>query len=249
MYEINGRSILAILAVMLAAVLVPLLVTSGPGISGFILQPRSDFFWLRIIAFNLILLVGCLGARPISGQMWKRRQMVGGALVVDWVAWHAGIGFVLFLIVSSAFAPDDFIGWFAACGVQVIAGLLVVRAGLSLASIAQGDGIVDLGNKVRGPALLAASLGVIERMHAVSDPGTAVEIGRLRERVMYSIPRAAHVLGSEPYGRLCREIDALHEVAVGPDAAARVSDSIARVSVILDHLQADRQAAMQESWS
>ena len=162
---------------------------------------RTDWFWLRVIWFELIFAVfwfAIFGA-PLT-QLLKNREMTGATyVIVSSVCLRASlISFAAWCI--SAFIPIETHWAKLPIVVQVVVALYygIIVYMLPKTQILQKDGMERFTESVPKPEELANLLKNFERRCADSGMDVRV-VKRIREKIQFSLPSVGKITKSKAY--------------------------------------------------
>jgi hypothetical protein len=232
-------SFAALLIVMAAVLVVPLLLTNPSIVAAAEGWTRGRYFWHKLICFEGVLFVGWLFGWPIARRMQSGLRMTGGATVIAWAVWNTLIGLLLATILSTALLPDELLGFCIAFAVMLVAVAAVILAGLSRAADLQTSGVTRFPPRTPSPATLAVMLRAAENSLSASDVRAADEIKRVRERISFSLPTTGKIARAASYIELAREVKTLNELVNKPGNAPHVGEACKRVALLLDQLCID----------
>jgi hypothetical protein len=237
--QLPNLPISALLALMAASATIPLLISSPSILGDAGVFVRGQYFWPKLIFFEIILLIGWGAGQPIAQKMRESRWMVGGAAVTIWVVWNLAYGLFLLLIILSSFVPDDKIGWSIAFGFFLAASTTVVIAAVAQSVESQLVGIEQLPPAATVTATLTAQLRAAESMLPASEASTLIEIKRVRERISYSIPSVGKIAASTTYAELATEVRLLLDLVTTRGSTERIIESCRNANLLLDRVRTE----------
>lgn len=233
----------ALVAVMAAALIVPVLLTGEPGDGSSVAFARGRYFWPKVASFEIVLLVAWAMEQSFARGLFEKPRHAGGASVAGRVARATGCASLLALILGSALASDDAIIWFIAAAVVVVAAVVVLESMLVQAAAAQIAGAERIASSMPDPDALVAILRSVERGIQPEDPGAAAEVKRIRERIAHSLPRVGRIASSHGYERLVAKVMELQGAAHGPGGGRAARTACAEAAGLVDSLQAELRQA------
>jgi small-conductance mechanosensitive channel len=234
-----AASVAALVAGMAAALIVPVLLTGEPGDGLSVTFARGRYFWHKVAAFEIVLLVAWALEQSFAHRLFEKPRHAGGASVVGRVVRATGCALLLALILGSALASDDVIIWFITAAVVVVAAIVVLESILVQAAAAQVAGAEQIASSVPDPDALVVILRSVERGIQPEDPEAAAEVKRIRERIAHSLPRVGQIASSPGYEQLVAKVMELREVAHGPGGGRSARTACADATGLLDSLQVE----------
>ena len=198
--------------VMIAALVVGLLLFSSEEPAGSFWH-RSDFFWLRLAWFELILSVAWLfGVIIPTKGLFAHRQQVGGGFPVMSAAVLNAAGLSLLVLFVSMFLPENRFYNILPVVIQIVIAVVCLAkiTFIKQAQVLQNDGVVPIPKTLRSPEELCASLVICEAQPGLA-PELATRLKGTRERIKYSVPRVGKVASSSHYESVVRLVDTTYD--------------------------------------